>query len=104
VVREPVIVPITPVGCPAASSGRVEDGLHEECGRRLAIRSRDTDDSERRRRVAVKLGRGQCHCAASVGDNGLRHIEVERPLDQQRDGAARGGRGGELMAVAVCAR
>ena len=55
-------------------------------------------------RAAEELVGGDGHRGARVGDDELRHVELERPLDDERDGAVRDGLGGELVPVRARAR
>src|SRR5581483_2487678 len=70
---------------PPAGGG--EDGEEEERRGRLAARAGDADDLELARRLAEEDVRRRRHRGAGVADDDLRHVELERPLDDERDGA-----------------
>ena len=88
-------MPTSPGERPAA----VEDGAQEKGRRRLAVRSRHAGDLERARRLAEEDVGGDRHRRAGVLDDELRHLELERALDDERDGTGRHGLGGEVVPV-----
>ena len=59
----------------------------------------DAGDLERARRLAEEGVGGDRHRRAGVLDDELRHVELERTLDDERDGAGRHGLGGEVVPV-----
>jgi hypothetical protein len=79
------VVRTTPRRSPPTRRG--EDREQEEARRRLAARPRDADDLELAGRLAEEdVGRGR-HRRARVGDDELRHRQVERPLHDEGDRA-----------------
>ena len=84
----------------AADARGLEQLAQQERRGRLPARARDADDLERRRRVAVEARGGGGHRGADVVDEHLGHAEAERPVDDERGGAALHGVGGEVVPVA----
>ena len=81
------------------SAVRLEEIPDEERGRRLAVRPGDPDDLQVLRRIAVEVGRGRRHRCADVVDDDLRDAEVQRVIDDERDGALGDRLRGEVVAV-----
>ena len=86
-----------------APAGGREDRVDQERGRRLPVRARDAGHLELPRRPTEEDVRREGHGAARVGDDELGHRQVERPLDEERDGAALDRVGGEVVAVGALA-
>ena len=84
---------------PGPPAGRGEDRVEQERGRRLAVRAGHAGDLELLRRPAEELVGGDGHRCARARDDELRHVELERPLDDQRHRAVRDRVGGELVPV-----
>ena len=82
---------------PAARRG--EDGVEQECRRRLPVRAGHAHHRELARGRAEERVGGQSHRLAGVGDDELRHGNVELTLHDESDGAAPYRVGGEVMAV-----
>ena len=72
---------------PRSPAGGGEDRVEEEGGGRLAARPGHPGDLELRGRVAEERDRRPGHRGARVRDHELRDVEVEAPLDHERDGA-----------------
>ena len=84
----------------ARPAGGLEQLAHEMRRRRLAAGAGDADHRQLGRRVAVEARRGARHRGAHVVDSNLRHAQAERPLNDQRGGAARHRIRCEVVAVA----
>jgi hypothetical protein len=89
---------------PGPAAGGGEDRVHQERRRGLAVRARDPRDLELLAGPAEKLVRDRRHRAARVGDDDLRDVEVERPLDDQRDRAVSNRVRSEVVPVGARAR
>ena len=83
-------------GLPA---GGLEDGVEQERGRRLAARAGHARDLQRLGRAAEELVGRDRHRLARAVDHELRHRQVERPLDHERDGAVLDRLRREVVAV-----
>ena len=84
---------------PGPAAGGREDRVEKERCRRLAVRAGDARDLELPRRLVEERVRGDGHRGSRVVDDELRDGELERPLDDERDGAPSDGVGGEVVAV-----
>ena len=77
----------------------IEDRVQQERGRRLPVRARDARDLELLRRLAEEdVGRDRHRLAHGRHDE-LRHVELERSLDDERGGAALDRLPGEVVPV-----
>ena len=88
-------MPTSPVGRPAAS--RIE--REQERRRRLAVRARHARDLEGAGRLAEERIRRDGHRGARVLHEQLRHVELERTLDDERRGPGGHRLGRELVPV-----
>ena len=86
------------------AAGGSEDRVEQERRRRLPVRPRHARDLELARRPAEEDVRRQRHRDARVRDDELRHVQVERALDDERHGAGGDRSGGEIVAVGPLAR
>jgi hypothetical protein len=84
--------------------GRLEQVPDQEGGGRLPVGASDADDPELGGRVAVEGGGDRGHRRARVLDAGLGHVEIERPLDDERRGTRLDGRRREIVAVGPLSR
>jgi hypothetical protein len=84
---------------PGPPVGRGKDCVEQERGGRLAVRPGDAGHIELLRRAAEELVGSDGHRAAGVLDDELRHRELERTLDDERDRAVCDGVRREGMAV-----
>ena len=80
-------------------AGRLEHRGQQVGDGRLAVRAGHADDGEAGRGLAEERGRERRHRHARVLHDHLGHVEVERPLDEQRDGPAGDGCGSEVVPV-----
>ena len=74
---------------PGRAAGGGEHRAQQERGGRLPVRARHAGDLERARRLAEEDVGGDGHRGARVLDEELRHVELERPLDDEGGGAGR---------------
>src|SRR5262249_35386815 len=72
--------------------------------RRLAVGPRDADNVKPVRRPPEEHVGGRSHRRTRVRDDDLRHPNIERPLDDERDGTLRHRLAGEVVAVRTSAR
>ena len=86
-----------------AVARRLQDGMQQERTRGLAVGAGHPHHCQRLRRLALQSRGHQCHCQPRVGDVYLRHVQSQRPLDQQRRRAVRNGLGCKVVAVRVYA-
>ena len=86
---------------PALPAAGLEQGAHEKGGGGLAVGAGNADDGQAARRTAEEdVGDGG-HGGARVGDGEFGDAELQRPLDDERDGAALDGLGREVVSVAA---
>ena len=78
----------------------LEDRAQQERRRGLAVRPCDAGDGEQLGRRAEERVRGHRGRCAGRLDDELRHGDVDRPLDDERDGPRRDGLGCERVTVA----
>ncbi len=81
-----------------------EDREQEEARRGLATRAGDADDLKLARRLAEEHVGSRSHRRADVADDDLRHGQVERALDDERDRPALHCLRREVVAVGTGAR
>ncbi len=88
---------------PRPPTGGGEDREQEEARRRLAARAGDADDLELAGRLAEEHVRRGSHRRARVAHDDLRHGQVERALDDERDRSVLDRLRREVVAVGALA-
>ena len=87
--------------CRDRRADALEHGAQQVLRRGLAVRSRDADDAEVAGRPDARhdLGRERAERVDRVGDDDLRHGELEHVLDHEQGGTLLRGHRGEPVAV-----
>ena len=81
------------------ATGRLEDGAEQKRTGRLAVRARDACDLERARRLVEEVVGGDRHRRASVVDEQLRNVDLERLLHDESRGPGGHCSARELVSV-----